>query len=84
MCAAERLIYIHLSHLHQLCWDQWRHRRNIFIPEHGKLTDNNFEKLMNIKCNAHLLNQGIKFKQSLTSKYKQQVTRVIIVIMGSQ
>ena len=27
----------------------------IFRPERCRLTDNNFEKLMNIKCNAHLL-----------------------------
>ena len=57
----------------QLCQDQWRHRRKLFLPERCRLTDNNVEKLINIKCNAALTKlQGIKFKQSLKSIYKQQ------------
>ena len=57
---------LHLSHLTPaLSGPVEAYRRNIFIPKRCRLTDSNFEKLM------HLLISRKKFKQSLTSKYKQ-------------
>ena len=71
MCAADRLLYTY--HIYTSFVGTSRDIGGKFLyPEHCRFTDNNFEKQMNIKYNAALTKfQGIKFKQSLTSKYKQ-------------